>query len=219
MTLVPATVPTPPTALFPATVEFSDAKRRVFEAAILLFGDRGYHAVSVRDIAAQLGLQPMALYAHAPSKQQLLFEIMKIGYATHRERLSAALLDAGRDPAEQIRALCRAHVAAHLEYPALARVTNRDLGALSDEQMEFVERLRAEAAKPFLDVVARGQRLGAFGDDNPTLIVLAVASMGIRAAERWSPDLGLTPEAVADTFAEFAVRIVTCRSSSYEAKA
>jgi AcrR family transcriptional regulator len=195
--------------LLPPELDFSDARRRVFEAAILLFGERGYYAVSVRDIATRLGLQPMALYAHVASKQDLLFEIMSVGYTTHRNWLVEGLLDAGREPADQIRALCRAHVAVHLQYPALARATNRDVGALNPEQAIKIDRLRGESAKVFLDVVERGQRMGAFCDDNLQLLVHAVAAMGLRAPEWWTETYGISADEVADTFADFAVRILT----------
>ncbi|MDP9101946.1 MAG: TetR/AcrR family transcriptional regulator [Actinomycetota bacterium] len=195
--------------LLPPCPGFSDARRRVFEAAIVLFGERGYHAVSVRDLATKIGLTPMAIYAHVASKQDLLFEIMTIGHTTHRDRLSGALLDAGPEPEEQIRALCRAHVLVHLEYPALARVTNREAGALGQTQTAVIQRLRAEAGKVFRDVVTRGQKRCAFTDDNPTLLVQAVGGMGIRAAEWWTPAVGISVEEVVETFADFAVRILT----------
>ncbi len=196
------------TSLLPPTSGLSEARRRVFEAGVALFGRRGYHGVSVRDLAAHLGLKPMALYAHVPSKQQLLFELKLIGYQGHRDRLLSALLDAGPEPAGQIRALCRAHVQVHLDHPALARVTHRDTAALSAEQVETVLRVRGEAAKVFTEVVERGQRLGAFRPDNPLLVVQAVTGMGIRAAEWWSPDAGVDAREVVETFADFAVRLL-----------
>lgn len=195
--------------LLPPTPGFSDARRRVFEAALVLFGDRGYHAVSVRDLAAELGLKPMALYAHVSSKQELIFELVKLGFTTHRDRVAEALLEAGADPVDQIRALCEAHVRVHLDYPALARVTNRASESLDAEHAEERQRLRGEAARTFQEVVARGQRLGVFADDDPLLLVQAIGGMGSRAPEWWAPDSGVDPEHVVQTFADFAVRILT----------
>lgn len=196
-------------ALLPPTPDSSEARRRVFEAAIVLFGRNGYHGVSVRDIASELGLKPMALYAHVSSKQELLWELMKLGFATHRNRLSEAILDAGSDPVDQIRALCEAHVRVHLEYPALARVTNRESPSLDEQYADELERLRTEASRSFREVVARGQRLGVFADDDQLLLIHAIGGMGTRAPEWWTPELGVDPEAVVRTYGDFAVRILT----------
>lgn len=195
--------------LLPDGLGISDARRRLYEAAIQLFGAKGYHGVSVRDIAVQLGLKPMALYAHVSSKQQLLFEIMSIGYTTHRDRVTAALLDAGREPEEQIRALTRAHVLVHLEYPDLARVTNRDAAALDEEQTAAVLAVRADTMKMFLDVIERGQRLAVFAQGDPRLAVTGIAAMGIRAPDWWDPATSPPVDEVADTYADFAVRLLT----------
>jgi AcrR family transcriptional regulator len=195
--------------LLPPVTGFSPARRRVFEAAIVLFAERGYHAVSVRDIAGSLGLQPMALYTHAKSKQDLLFEIVKIGFETHRAILGVALLEAGTDPVEQIRGLCAAHVRAHLTYAALSRVTTRETGQLEPRFDDSLELLRAEAVRSFHDVVARGQRLGVFVEENPILLIQAIAGMGIRAPEWWTPRYGIEINEVVDRFTEFAIRILT----------
>ena len=60
--------------LLPPGVRLKPAKRRLFEAAIQLFGDRGFDAVSVRDLVTALGMTPAVLYAHVESKQELLFD-------------------------------------------------------------------------------------------------------------------------------------------------
>src|SRR6476646_9978346 len=91
--------PVPTSTLLPPRPALSGARLRLFETALELFGERGYHAVSVRDIAQALGQQPGALYFHVQSKQQLLYEVSLIGVEEHRDRVRAALLDAGRDPA------------------------------------------------------------------------------------------------------------------------
>jgi AcrR family transcriptional regulator len=197
------------TALLPHAPELSDSRRRLFEAAIVLFGDRGFHGVSVRDLASALGQQPGALYGHVTSKQELLFELMTLGIRAHRDELKAALLDAGREPEEQVRALTRAHVLVHLRYQPLARLTNRESRALTDEQRASVALVRGESERMFFDVIERGRGLGTFRADDPLLTVYAIGAMGVRAAEWWTPEVDRTPDQIADTYADFAVRLLT----------
>ena len=196
-------------ALLPPVEGLSDARRRLYEAAVTLFGDRGFHAVSVRDLAAALGQQPGALYAHVASKQELLFELMRLGVHAHRDALKAALLDAGREPEEQVRALTREHVLMHLRFQGLARMTNREARAMSDEERAEVARIRIESQQMFQDVIDRGIRLGRFTPADSELAVIAIGGMGVRAAEWWDPTSPHSPEHIADTYADFAVRLLT----------
>lgn len=195
--------------LLPPRPECSDARRRLYETALVLFGDRGFHAVSVRDIANTLGQQPGALYAHVPSKEHLLYELVQLGQEEHASHIKAAILDAGRDPADQVRALVRAHVMSHLEYPSLARVVNRESRSLSDEHYAEFVRNRQELEQLFLDVVERGVALGEFNPTDATLAVTAIGSMGVRAAEWWDPDTSPSPEHIGETYADFAVRLLS----------
>ena len=50
---------------------------RVRTAALALFAQHGYAAVSMRQIAKEVGVQAGALYLYTPDKQTLLFELMR----------------------------------------------------------------------------------------------------------------------------------------------
>jgi AcrR family transcriptional regulator len=195
--------------LIPPRPGWSTAKVRLYETALVLFAERGYNAVSVRDIVGALGQQPGALYTHVPSKQQLLYDLTYMGSEWLRDGLRATLLDTGREPKEQIYALTHAHVRAHLDRVQFARVTNRDILFLSAEQQQEVIKLRIDSVQLFLDVIDRGVRLGELVAPDPMLSVLAIVSMGVKAADWWIPDGPLDHGDVADTYATFAVKMLT----------
>ena len=195
--------------LLPPRAQAEGTLRRLHETALLQFAERGFHAVSVRDLTGSLGMQPSSLYAHLPSKQHLLGELIRMGHEEHRDRLRLALLEAGNDPVEQISALTRAHVRIHATYPLLTRLCNRELGSLLDEDKSAVLAIRLDSNRLFLDVVERGQRLGAFCAVDPMLAVAAIGAMGIRVAEWWRPDVDVTVEEVEQTYATFAVKLLT----------
>ena len=195
-------------ALLPEHEDLTDARRRLFTAALALFGDHGYHAVSVKDLMQSLGQQPGALYGHVVSKQQLLFELIRIGTEFHRTRIQRALLEAGSEPADQVRAIVEAHVRVHLEYRALARVTSRDIRSLTEEQQDRLAATREEAIRMFEEVIDRGVRIGDFPETSRMLAINAIASMGIRAAEWWTPDFPQGIDEVATTFADYAVKLL-----------
>ena len=192
----------------PPRAQAEGTLRRLHETALLQFAERGFHAVSVRDLTRTLGLQPSALYAHLPSKQHLLADLIRLGHEEHRDQLRLALLEAGNDPLEQVDALTRAHVRVHATYPLLTRLCNRELGALRDEHKTEVMAIRFDANRLFLDVVERGQRLGVFSPADPMIVVAAIGGMGIRVAEWWRPDIGISVDEVAETYAAFARKLV-----------
>jgi AcrR family transcriptional regulator len=195
--------------LLPPRAQSDGTLRRLHETALQQFAERGFHAVSVRDLTRALGMQPSSLYAHLPSKQHLLGDLLRLGHEEHRDVLRLALLESGNDPFEQLTALTRAHVRLHATYPLLTRLCNRELGSLHEDDKAEVIAIRMDANRLFLDVVERGQRLGAFAAADPMLVVAAVGAMGIRVAEWWHPDIGLSVDEVADTYAEFARRLVS----------
>ena len=194
--------------LLPPRQGWSNARVRLYETALVQFAERGYHAVSVRDIASELGQQPGAIYAHVPSKQHILYDLALLGSEWLRDLLRATLLETSSDPKDQLHALTRAHVQMHLDYIALARVTNRDALFLTTEQFGEVISLRLESVQVFMDVIHRGVRMGELVAPDPWLAVLAIVSMGVQAADWWVKGGPLDSSDVADTYATFALKML-----------
>jgi AcrR family transcriptional regulator len=196
------------TPLLPARATADGTHRRILEAALVRFSERGFHGVSVREIAEASGVRASSVYAHLESKEQLLFQLMLVGHEEHHECLRLALLEAGSDPVEQISELARAHVRMHATYPLMARVANREMAALAPESRQRILDVRRSSEQLFTDVIGRGQRLGVFHVEDQWLGFAAIGSMGIRVAEWWDDALGFDVEQVADTYARFALRLL-----------
>lgn len=63
-------------------------RQRIFDAAFRLFGERGYQAVSLRDIAAEVGITHVTVLHYFSSKEELLAELMM--HRDEVERVAAA---------------------------------------------------------------------------------------------------------------------------------
>lgn len=198
----------PDVSVLPPTEGLSDARRRLLGAAVQLFGTRGFHAVSVKDLMTAIGQQPGALYFHVASKQDLLMDLVELGTRYHRTQVRRALLDSGTEAADQLRAIVTAHVRAHLTYRDLARVTIRERRSLTDDQRLRVADAHQETAQIFEDVVERGIVSGVFHVTSPALAIRAIGSMGVRACEWWTPDDPHSLDEVAHECAGFALKIV-----------
>ena len=201
-------LPTEGEELLPARATAAGTLRRMLLSALVQFADRGYHAVSVRDIARGVGVRPSSMYEHTGSKEELLLDLMVIGHEDHREWLQRALGVAGDDPLAQMDRVMRAHVEFHATYPMLARVCNREIGSLSPAHLEKVMTIRNDSTGIILRVIEHGVHSGAFAVPDSYLAAAAIGAMGIRVAEWYTPESGIAVDDVADAYALFARRLV-----------
>jgi AcrR family transcriptional regulator len=205
----PAPNPVPTVRLLPDRASQAGTLRRLLEEALIQFGERGFHGVSVRDVADAVGIRPSSLYAHLESKEQLLLELMLLGHVEHNHRLRQAGIAGGADPRERLRAMVVAHVYFHAEFPMLGRVCNRELHALSPANRERVMQVRLDSEELLAEAIRAGSETGAFTTPYPWLGVAAIGAMGIRVAEWWTEDRGFTLDEVAGAYSEFAIKMLS----------
>ena len=87
-------------------IEVKDSTQRILDVAEALFMDRGYSAITLRDIADELGIKQASLYYHFPGgKEQIFVAMAERLFERHREGLEAALEDAGTDLNAQLHAV------------------------------------------------------------------------------------------------------------------
>jgi len=160
---------------------------KVREAALHLFARHGFAAVSMRQIAAEVGVQAGALYSYTPDKQSLLFDIMR----EHLEDLTASLDATAPDGAALVRLehFVRHHIRFHEGRSEAVFIAYMELRNLEPANFAAIEELR------------RGyeHRLGAIlrdGQDEGTLCapdarVTAMALIGLLAGlTQWYRESG-----------------------------
>src|SRR5215211_7256628 len=78
-----------------------DARRRMQEAALELFGERGYARTTAAEVAERAGLTERTFFRHFPDKREVLFADDGL-----RDRLAAAVAapPEGAEPVEAIAA-------------------------------------------------------------------------------------------------------------------
>ena len=82
----------------------SDMRTQLLKAAAELFAERGYDAVSMRDIAKVVGVTQANLYYHFQDKADLIQSTLERVFKTRAEDLSAWL---GDHPEDQLGAFVR----------------------------------------------------------------------------------------------------------------
>ena len=115
----------------PGRIERKRGKRiqEILATAAALFGERGYDAVSLEDVADRLDVTKGSLYYYFASKDELVtaaIETLGNEWTARLEGLPAA---GTGTPAERLRALVREHIGiAVREYPAALRPVPRPAG-------------------------------------------------------------------------------------------
>jgi AcrR family transcriptional regulator len=201
--------------VLPSSLTADGTRLRLLRAGLELFAARGYHGTSIRDIATAAGVQSATLYGHFASKEELLAELVVLGHEEHHRRLVDALMDAGSDPDDQLRALVSAHVASHATFPMLATVANAELARLSAAAAAPAHVLRAKSIDLLGTVIGRGVRQGVFAVDNMEITLTAIATMGISVAA-WYPARAaeLRIDVLCRSFGDLALRLVQMPSTS-----
>jgi AcrR family transcriptional regulator len=90
-------------------------KAQLADAAAELFRARGYHAVSVNDIACAAGVTGPAVYRHFGSKQAILAHVLLTGLDAFGQVTEEALADPADDPKGRVERLLRAVAALAVE--------------------------------------------------------------------------------------------------------
>ncbi len=202
------------TTALPDGVRPAGARGVVLDAALQLFAEHGFAGASIRDIAQAAGVQPPTIYAHYASKEHLLADLIRIGHEEHQKRLRNAMLTSSSDPREQLITYVRTHVRMHCELSMLAIVANSELHVLSKALAAPSNVLREQSGQLLVDVIERGRTSGVFSVPNTWLALAAIGGMGLRVAYWYTADHELSAETVADTYAQFACRIVGADESN-----
>jgi len=182
-----------------------DAARRMLIAAAQAFADKGYHATTTRDIAARAGMSPAAVYIHYRSKEDLLFQISKIGHERSLKLLTAVQ---DPDPADRMAATVAAFASWHAEFRTTARVVQYELGALSPEHHAVVAELRRKIETHVRVIVEDGVKSGAFQVPDQNGAALAVLSLCIDVARWYRPDGKRTPREIGELYADLVLRML-----------
>lgn len=145
------------------------------EAALRLFAQNGYAAVSMRKIASEVGLQAGALYLYTPDKQTLLYELME----EHLTDLIEAWnkVEAGRDPTNRLEAFARFHIAFNIERPESVFIAYMELRNLNPENFAKITALRGRYEAILTEILADGQRAGLFDVTDTKLSAMAIIAM------------------------------------------
>jgi len=186
------------------------------EAAVNLIARLGYEAMSMRQLAAEVGVQAAALYRYFPTKEELLFKLMR----EHMEGLIAAW-DVARpvsaDPAARLSAYVRNHIAFHIERRHATHVSNMELRSLSPERLTQILKQRTAYEKELRAILRDGADAGVFTVEDTGLTAMALIQMMTGVIVWFRPGERLSITEVTATYLSMTMRLVGAQIDAYSA--
>ncbi|WP_095086634.1 TetR/AcrR family transcriptional regulator [Mesorhizobium sophorae] len=177
------------------------------EAAVNLIARFGYEAMSMRQLAAEVGVQAAALYRYFPTKEELLFTLMR----EHMEGLTdawEAARPASADPVRRLAAYVENHIAFHIERRHATHVSNMELRSLSPERLTQILRLRTAYEKELRAILRDGSDAGVFNIDDTGLTAMALIQMMTGVIVWFRPGERLSIAEVTATYLSMTMRLV-----------
>ncbi|MDF1854858.1 TetR/AcrR family transcriptional regulator [Pseudooceanicola sp.] len=184
----------------------SETGPRIRAAALRLFARQGYAAVSMRQIAAEVGLQVGALYNHTPDKQSLLCDLME----THMTDLLAACAaqDWPQDPARALEGFVRFHIRFHAARPDAVFMAYMELRNLAPENFERIEALRNAYENRLEVILSQGVACGQFGLSDVRIGTRAVIAMLTGLTTWFRPEGGKTLDEIEEVYVTLVAQAV-----------
>jgi len=195
----------------------SDGERTeaaVREAAVSLIARLGYEAMSMRQLAAEVGVQAAALYRYFPTKEDLLFTLMREhmeGLLNSWERARPAMTD----PVARLDAYVRNHIAFHIERRHATHVSNMELRSLSHDRLTQILKLRTTYEKELRTILRDGAEAGLFSVDDTGLTAMALIQMMTGVIVWFRPGERLSIAEVTTTYLSMTMRLVGARIDTH----
>jgi TetR/AcrR family transcriptional regulator, cholesterol catabolism regulator len=143
-----------------AKAKGGDSREQLLQLAEALFSERGYTAVTLRDIAEAFEVRQAALYYHFPDgKEQLFVEVIQRSFLRHHQGLSRAISQAEPNLSSQLTKMADWL----LSQPPLdmTRLARSDLPALSQDYAQSLYELgNASLVEPIQQVLTQAYERG-----------------------------------------------------------
>lgn len=165
-----------------------------------LVAERGYDAVSLRDIAAELEMSKGTILHHFGTKERLL-EQLHSDYMRRRLEEARKILDELDAPVDQVRGIIYQLMYAQAEDRAATVAFAREIVRFaSDALMSDVRTMRDEYSALLQSAIARGVDSGQFAAVDPALVALQIFGMCNWSWTWYRPDGPRSSEEIAESF-------------------
>lgn len=159
-------------------------KHEIVTTAAKLFKEKGYSAVTMRDLATAMGIKAASLYNHIISKQDILKAII-IAIAEEFTLGMDAIIQSNDATIDKLKQIVALHVKITAHNPNGMASLNNDWMHLED-QLEYYLKLRNDYEANFLRVINEGILSSEIKNSPPEIIMFSMLST-LRSLYLWIP--------------------------------
>lgn len=170
----------------------------IHEAGLQLIYAKGYDAMSLRDLAAKVGLQPGSLYNHITTKQDLLYSLIHNHMIALHERIGEALAGI-TDPRQRLEAFVAFHLTYHIERKREVFIGSAELRSLEPKNRRRIVTQRRAYEDILADILTAGVKAKQFKTDDIRVSTYAILAMLTGICTWYSPKGRVDREALIAT--------------------
>ena len=175
------------------------------KSGLRLIYQHGYEALTLRELAADVGILSGSLYNHIKTKQDLLFTLVRDHMTDLLENLETA--PAGHDdPTTALAAFVRLHVTYHMERRYEVYIANSELRSLEPENRAAIVAMRQTYEVRLIDILERGVAAGRFKLEDTRVGAFAIIAMLTGICTWYRPDGALGPEQIVALHTDMVMR-------------
>lgn len=127
--------------------KFTDRQIEIMEAATLRIDQYGIQELTIKNLAADLGLSEAALYRHFKSKNDIMLGLLSYFIFEMKERIATIISKEDNTPSEQLEEIFASQLKTFLMKPAIVSVIfsegifqfNKDLSEKVSTMMELMQ--------------------------------------------------------------------------------
>jgi AcrR family transcriptional regulator len=165
------------------------------KAGLRLIYEHGYEAMSLRQLAAEVGIQSGSLYNHIATKQDLLFDLVREHINELLRQLDRAL-QGKEQPIEKLRAFVTFHVTYHMTKKREVFIANSELRSLEPKNYDAIIALRSAYEQRLAQILSEGVADGTFEVTDIQVATFAILALLTGICTWYRPGGRLTREAI-----------------------
>lgn len=165
------------------TVIKKTKKQIIIQEAATLIRDKGYVAMTMRDLATQVGMEAASLYNHIKSKEEILHEICFSLADIYTKKMSEVKASK-KSPIDKIQSIVELGITINSKSAPLASVMNDEWRHLSSPEKEQFLDMRKSFEHDFIEIIEEGILKGELKPVDPTLALYTILS-SMRWLQHW----------------------------------
>ncbi len=156
-------------------MKISDRKHEIITIAAKLFKERGYSAVTMRDIAKAMNIKAASLYNHITSKQQILVLII-LEIAEEFTQTMNQIFGLPIGTIQKLEKVIQLHIDITIRNRDAIACLNNDWMHLADEELQYFLKMRNDYEENFRKIVKHGIAQKEIAPVNPEVLLFSTLS-------------------------------------------